>query len=133
MMKLDVARARARAAALLLLLVGTAAVGPCENPDVHDYSVEILNDDNVAVQVWQCDVSCDSGFHARVVLQPGAHTATNVSTVGVPNTWLVLDRRSHRIGCLPIVMPEPVSGLIARISRRTRCLQTYDESRQWPS
>jgi hypothetical protein len=42
----------------------------------------------------------------------------NVSAVGVPNVFLVLDPQSkRRLGCLPLVMPRLVEGLVARVSR----------------
>jgi hypothetical protein len=97
-------------------------------------TVEILNDTDQAVLLWQCKHDdCRSGFAGQGVLKPGHRFRTGVSTVGVPNPWLVLTPTTRRrLGCLPIVFTKPRKGVTARVSERVACRASYDHKTDWP-
>jgi hypothetical protein len=97
-------------------------------------TVEILNDTNHSVLLKQCKhEDCRGGFAGKGVSKPGRHFWTGVSTVGVPNPWLVLaPATGHRLGCLPIVFTEPREGVVARVSELVTCRSSYDEHTDWP-
>jgi hypothetical protein len=95
--------------------------------------IEIKNDLDRPVEVLQCDNNlCDGDFHFRDDLPPGASFNASVSTVGVPNPWLVRELDGERLGCLPLVMPEPTEGVVASVSQYVACQRKYDESELWP-
>ena len=96
-------------------------------------SIEVRNDLGRTVELLQCsDNLCTDDFRIRGDMEPGASFQANVSTSGVPNPWLVLEPSGERLGCLPLVMPEPTGGLVARLSDVVPCSGSYDESRFWP-
>jgi len=97
--------------------------------------VSIINDTGSAVNVGLCnDDACRSGvLHNDGQLLAGHRFRVNVSSVGVPNVYLVRDASTQRVlGCLPLVMPHWTAPLTARVSQAVRCKSTYDEHKQWP-
>jgi hypothetical protein len=119
---------------LLFALVGSGVLGLSACGSSTSSTVEILNDTNHAVLLWQCKhVDCRSGFAGKGVLKPGRHFRTGVSTVGVPNPWLVLaPTTQRRLGCLPIVFTHPRNGIVARVSELVACRSSYDHDTDWP-
>lgn len=98
-------------------------------------TVEIFNDSDQTVGVWQCDnEDCEHGFGSEAVLRPGEHfDHAPVSVVGVPNPWLVVARDGKtRLGCLPLVFPKMRHGVIARVSEKVTCRRSYDSKVPWP-
>lgn len=120
---------RASKVAFVALALG-AVVSGCGSDDGF---IEIVNDLERPVEVSQCnDNLCNGGFHFSDTLPPGASFEASVSTSGVPNPWLVRELDGKRLGCLPLVMPEPTEGLVARVSKFVPCEESYDESEFWP-
>jgi hypothetical protein len=96
-------------------------------------SIEIKNDLRRPVEVLQCANNlCVDDFHTTGKLDAGDSFPANVSTSGVPNPWLVRELTGKRLGCLPLVMPEPTEGIVARVSQVVPCRKSYDESEFWP-
>lgn len=111
------------------LLVGAFLVGCGSEPG----SIEIFNDLGRPVELLQCDNNlCVGKFHLTGRMAPGGSFPANVSTSGVPNPWLVRELDGRRVGCLPLVMPTPTEGLVAKVSQFVPCRKTYDESKFWP-
>ena len=102
----------------MALLVGSAVALAATACGSEPGSIEIENDLDRPVEVLHCDNNlCNGEFHFADDLPPGASFEASVSTSGVPNAWLVRDLNGARLGCLPLVMPEPVEGLVARTSQ----------------
>jgi hypothetical protein len=98
-------------------------------------SMRMENDLERPVELMQCrSNACDDGFYGDVsgVMQPGGSFKANVSTSGVPNPWLVRELDGTRLGCLPLVMPEPTEGVVVRVSQYVPCRDAYDEETLWP-
>jgi hypothetical protein len=114
-----------------LIVVVLAACDPLGPDD--PYLVTIVNDTPRAVLVLRCDDNaCDDAKEPRL-LAPGERMKVGVSTVGVPNVQLVVEPGTEReLGCLPLVMPEPTEGVIARVSQRVPCTSDLDEDKPWP-
>lgn len=112
---------------LIILATGCASV---DNP----YGVTITNDMQIIVEVLQCDdEACVNGeFHDRELLSPGESLGAGVSTRGIPNPWLVRNTKGRRLGCLPLVMPQPTDGVTAYTSQLVACQKTYDQETPWP-
>lgn len=122
-------------AAIVAVTLACIGGGGCDllGPD-DPYLITVQNDTSNAVRVLRCaNENCRGSFPDGAVLAPEETTRIGVSTVGVPNPQLVIDAKTgRRLGCLPLVMPEPKSGLVARISQAVTCQDTYDHDRQWP-
>jgi hypothetical protein len=124
-----VARGLSRCGVLIpvVLVLSATACGSEEG------SVEVMNDLGRRVELLQCDNNlCTDDYHLTGVMEPGHSFTANVSTSGVPNPWLVRELDGERLGCLPLVMPEPTEGVVARVSQYVPCQKTYDESKLWP-
>lgn len=118
----------------MALLVGSAVALAATACGSEPGSIEIENDLRRQVELLQCDNNlCTENFHLTGRVQPGGSFSANVSTSGVPNPWLVRELSGERLGCLPLVMPEPVEGLVARTSQAVPCRREYDESEFWPA
>ena len=98
---------------------------------LYDDSVRVTNDTDEPVQVRLCDDDhCNHGFDPiRFALAPGHSHKVGASSG--PNVYLVETVDGRRLGCLPIVMPTPVSGLVALVSDRKPCEADLNWS-QWP-
>jgi hypothetical protein len=134
MLKLGGERERVRTVIVALLVTATAAVFAFTADGGRDSTVEILNDTNHPVLLWQCkQEDCKHDFAGKGLMKPGHHIRAGVSTVGVPNPWLVLaPNTQRRLGCLPIVFPNPRAGVVARLSLLVPCRASYDHSIAWP-
>jgi hypothetical protein len=122
--------ARAASVALLFVVGAVAVTLGCGSDEGF---IQIENDLGRPVEVHQCsDNLCVEDFHYSDRLPAGASFSASVSTSGVPNPWLVTTLDRERLGCLPLVMPEPTEGLVARTSQTVACQQEYDESEFWP-
>lgn len=126
--------ATSRRIVLLFVLIGSSLVGLTACGSDTSSTVEILNDTDHAVLLWQCkNDDCRRGFAGKGVLKPGHHFRTGVSTVGVPNPWLVLTPATRRrLGCLPIVFTKPRKNVIARVSELVTCRSSYNHDIDWP-
>lgn len=114
----------------VVLGIALAIVGGCGSDDAE---VKIVNDLNRTVRMVQCaDNLCIDKPHSTGTLAPGDSFLANTSSSGVPNPWLVRELGGKRLGCLPLVMPEPTKGLVAKVSQRVPCQRAYDESNYWP-
>jgi hypothetical protein len=123
-------RLERRVRAGLLAVLSVAIVSACGS---EPGSIEIRNDLGRTVEVLQCDNNlCIGEFHITGRLEPDNSFPANVSTSGVPSPWLVRELNGKRLGCLPLVMPEPTKGLVARVSQVVPCKESYDESEFWP-
>jgi hypothetical protein len=95
--------------------------------------VRLLNDTERTVVIWRCkDEACHSLID-RSVVKPGGGGTVSTSIVGVPNPFVVMDEGGKRLGCLPLVLPRYVEGLVARVSRAVPCRQSYSGTVQWPA
>lgn len=129
-----------RSLILLAFMALSTIVSTGCSTDAHkeDGLIQILNDTSEPVLLWKChQESCHDALpplaELRPSLKPGDRVRASVSTVGVPNPWLVLnDETGRRLGCLPLVMPEYREGVVARVSQRVPCQQTYDPKVAWP-
>jgi hypothetical protein len=98
-----------------------------------DDSIQIRNDLGRTVEVLQCDNNlCVEEFHITGRMEPGGSFRANVSTSGIPSPWLVRELDGTRLGCLPLVMPEPTEGVVAKTSQAVACRENYDEEHFWP-
>ena len=124
-----------RSASAVLLGVGMIALSACATSGSGDSSAEILNDTSHTFLVYQCkQENCRGGFGSKGLMHPGSHVRVGVSTVGVPNPYVVLDPTSkQRLGCLPIVFPKPRRGVVVRLSQRVRCGDSYGHDVPWPA
>jgi hypothetical protein len=121
---------RLRSAAVAL--GASAVLAGCGSSDHTVGHVRILNDTGRAVVVARCkDEACHSPTAASVV-RPGSGGMVAVSVIGVPNPFVVMTRTGQRLGCLPIVLPHYVSGLVARVSKKKWCRDSYSNKVQWP-
>jgi hypothetical protein len=94
--------------------------------------VQIRNDLDRSVEVLKCKSNACDDFRRTEELGPGASFPASVSTSGVPNPWFVRELDGRPIGCLPLVVPEPMEGLVADVSNATTCSNSYDEEEFWP-
>jgi hypothetical protein len=118
--------------AMLAVLTPTVIASGCA-PDHTVGHVRLLNDTRRAVVIWRCkDEACHSLID-RSVVEPGGGGTVSTSIVGVPNPFLVMDEGGKRVGCLPVVLPGYVEGLVARVSRAVPCRQSYSHTAQWPA
>jgi hypothetical protein len=111
-------------------LVLAAAVSGCGSTPAW---IEIENDLGRPVELRQCDNNlCVGDFHTTGKLDAGDSFPASVSSSGVPNPWLVRELTGKRLGCLPLVMPKPTEGIVAKVSQVVPCQKSYDESEFWP-
>jgi hypothetical protein len=91
------------------------------------------NDLGRTVEVLQCvNNPCVEEFHITGRMEPGGSFRANVSTSRIPSPWLVRELDGEHIRCLPLVMPKPTEGLVARTSQAVSCRESYDEEHFWP-
>jgi hypothetical protein len=94
--------------------------------------VRLLNDTDRSVVIWRCkDEACES-LTDRSVVEPGGGGTVAASVVGVPNPFIAVTLGGRRVGCLPLVLPRYVQGLVARVSHSVPCRSSYSETIQWP-
>jgi hypothetical protein len=94
--------------------------------------VRLLNDTNRTVVIWRCkDEACHS-LTNRSVVKPRGGGPVPTSIVGVPNPFVVMSEEGKRLGCLPLVLPHYVEGLVARVSRAVPCRDSYSDTVQCP-
>lgn len=124
---------------IAVVLVGATLAAGCQTDAYkEDGIIQILNDTSDPVLLWKCrEESCGDDLpilsELELTLKPGDRVRASVSTVGVPNPWLVLDKDTgRRLGCLPLVMPDYRSGVVARVSERVPCRSSYDPRVAWP-
>lgn len=119
---------------LLLTLLSVSFTACAASSDDPEATAQIVNDTSRTVQIWKCAYEdCRSGFPDKGTLRPGEAIPAGVSIVGVPNPWLVLTADgTRRIGCLPLVFPAPRRGVVARVSQRVQCRDSYDQDVPWP-
>lgn len=126
------ARARqSRPAALVALLCAVAVMlTACQLENPHHYTV--VNDSSDTVVVRVCgDNDCGGGVHYGETIRPGGEWGVNASTRGIVNPLLVTTTEGVRIGCLPLAMPRPTVGVIAR-SMVVPCQDAYSDVGYWP-
>jgi hypothetical protein len=119
---------------LILFALAPVVTSACDNSASRSSEVELLNDTGKPVLVWQCKrEDCRHDYAGKDELRPGDHFHVGVSTVGVPNPYLVLDPMTQKpLGCLPVVFPKPRGGVIARVSQRVPCQHSYSDKAPWP-
>ena len=124
-----------RAWAGLAVVVAAGSLLGCGSKDRTVGHIRLLNDTRRAVILGLCDdESCHGSLHGPATVAPGKGGVVPVSTVGVPNVYLVrLAATGGRDGCLPLVMPHYVEGLVARVSQAVPCRDRYDHHVQWPA
>ena len=122
---------RRRRLAGFVVLATVAILAGCSGDHTVGH-VRLLNDTHRTVVIWRCkDEACRTLIDKSVV-KPGGGGTVNTSVVGVPNPFVVLDEQGRRLGCLPLVLPRYVGGLVARVSRAVPCRSSYSHTVQWP-
>jgi hypothetical protein len=121
------------------LTVGLALVGwsGCETGVTRDPSIAVIvNDLDFPVRLRLCESNgCRDGFHPPDgTLASGEDWQRNVSSVGVPNVYLVeSEDEKVRYGCLPLVSPELRPAVAVFVSERVPCRDDLDEDTFWPA
>jgi hypothetical protein len=124
--------------AMLVAGLATTILAGCAYS--HDpYRVRLKNDTQMKVKLHRC-TNDDCRFlepglpkpPIEYTLDPGESAWVFTSTHGLPKVWLVQNEDGDRLGCLPLVMPHPVTGLEARVSERLPCRIGLDNNTQWP-
>lgn len=94
----------------------------------------IVNDLQSPVRVRLCASNdCKGEFYPRDGnLAPGGSLRVNVSSVGVPNVYLVETQDGDDIGCLPFVSPSWRPALDVGVSEAVPCRAGLDEDTFWP-
>lgn len=82
--------------------------------------------------IWRCEDEACHNLIDKSVVKLGGGGMVNTSVVGVPNPFVVLDEQGRRLGCLPLVLPRFVEGLVARVSHAVPCRDSYSQTVQWP-
>lgn len=118
----------------IAVLVGIVANLLDGRPDRTTGRIDIRNDTARPVLISLCAHNDCRGARSSPtrLAADGGGGPTSVSSSGVPNVYLVDDTTGRRLGCLPLVMPHYVKGLVARISQARPCREGIDESVQWP-
>jgi len=76
---------------------------------------------------------CESFHPPNDVIAPGEIYGVNVSSVGVPNVYLI-GVNGLRVGCLPLVSPELRRDEIrVLVSEHVPCRKELDEESFWPA
>ena len=116
-------------AAAISLSVGCEVSGITREPSV----ALIENDLTVPVRLRLCSSNDCKSFHPpNEVLAPGEATGANVSSVGVPNVYLV-SINGLRLGCLPLVSPDiRRTEIRVRVSEHVPCREDLNEDVFWP-
>jgi hypothetical protein len=118
-------------AALAAVLVGCDVSGVTRDPSV----ARLKNDLRVPVQLRLCSSDdCADGFHPpKETLSPGDTWSVNVSSVGVPNVYLVQTGDGNRFGCLPLVSPKlKHERITVLVSEYVPCRDRLKEDAFWP-
>jgi hypothetical protein len=118
-------------AALGAIVAGCNVSGVTRDPS----HVRLTNDLHRAVRLRLCATNdCRHGFDPPdETLAPGQSWPVNVSSIGVPNVYLVEQPNGQRIGCLPLVSPSlRRSEIVVRVSEHVACRGGLDEHVFWP-
>jgi hypothetical protein len=115
-----------------LMLGSTGLLGVGRDPSV----ARIVNDLNVPVRLRLCSSDdCRHGFafdSSDGTLRPGEDWPVNVSSIGVPNVYLVESGRGLRLGCLPLVSPALRPEIKVFVSEHIPSRGDLDEDTFWP-
>jgi hypothetical protein len=122
------------------VLVVTLAVTICAACDVSGVtrtpsSARLTNDLSAPVRVRLCSSDdCRGGFDPPdETLKPGQSWRVNVSSVGVPNVYLVERQNGTRLGCLPLVSPQfRRTEITVDVSAQVTCHTNVDDHTFWP-
>jgi hypothetical protein len=108
----------------------TGLLGVGRDPSV----ARIVNDLNVPVRLRLCSSDdCRLGFYPPDgTLPPAEDWPVNVSSIGVPNVYLVASGRGARFGCLPLVSPALRPEIKVLVSEHVPCRGDLDEDTFWP-
>jgi hypothetical protein len=102
-----------------------------------DPSVAVLrNDLDEPVRLRLCSSNdCAGGFDPPdETLSPGDTWRVNVSSVGVPNVYLVASPDGTRFGCLPLISPElRHEEITVLVSENVACRSDLSEDEFWPA
>jgi hypothetical protein len=96
----------------------------------------LKNDLDDPVRLRLCSSNdCAGGFDPPdETLSPGDAWPVNVSSVGVPNVYLVGSPDGKRFGCLPLVSPDPRNDEITvLVSEHVACRNKLSEDDFWPA
>jgi hypothetical protein len=122
--------------ALVVVLAATVCAacdvsGVTRTPSV----ARITNDLRTPIRVRLCSSNdCLGGFYPpKKTLMPGQNWGVNVSSIGVPNVYLVERQDGSRLGCLPLVSPQlRRTQMIVNVSALVPCQENVDEDTFWP-
>lgn len=116
---------------VLALMLALAACGCGSDRSV----ARIVNDLDRSVRLRLCSSNDCLGFYPPDgTLPPGEDWQVNVSSVGVPNVYLVeTPDESGRYGCLPLVAPDWRPEVTVYVSENVPCRESLDENAFWPS
>jgi hypothetical protein len=121
-------------------LVVTLAATICAACDVSGVTrtpsaARLANDLNAPIRVRLCSSDdCRGGFDPPdETLKPGQSWPVNVSSVGVPNVYLVERPNGTRLGCLPLVSPQlRRTEITVNVSAHIPCHTNLDDHSFWP-
>lgn len=114
-----------------IVLTGCDVSGVTRTPSV----ARITNDLSQSVRLRLCSSNdCSHGFYPPdETLAPTDSWPVNVSSIGVPNVYLVQRPDGTRLGCLPLVSPElRHTEITVRVSEHVACRAHIDEHSYWP-
>lgn len=121
-------------------LVVTLSASICAACDVSGVTrtpstARLRNDLNQPIRVRLCSSDdCGGDFDPpNKTLAPGQSWPVNVSSVGVPNVYLVEHPNGTRLGCLPLVSPKlRRTEIVVNLSERVACHADVDDHTFWP-
>jgi hypothetical protein len=116
---------------VIAVVAGCNVSGVSRDPSV----ARLRNDLSTPVELRLCKSDeCDDGFYPpKETLDPGDTWPVNVSSIGVPNVYLVQSSAGDRYGCLPLVSPKlRHDEITVLVSEHIPCRDHLDEESFWP-
>jgi hypothetical protein len=109
---------------LMFLAMAGSVLGGCASIDPTDPShfvdVQVHNDRPTAVQLIQCDTSCDT-LHDRQTISAGASSTINVSNEGIEIGYLVENPAGRKLGCIYMKYENVKKRPVVSVSSMTQC------------
>jgi len=106
------------------MVISVLFLGGCASIDQTDPShfvdVQVHNDRPTAVQLIQCDTSCDT-LHDRQTMSAGASSTINVSNEGIEIGYLVENPAGRKLGCIYMKYENVKQPPVVPVSSMTQC------------
>lgn len=111
------------------LLLATTVAGCGSEPGW----IDIQNDLGRSIEVSFCsDHLCNGELPPLALSHRALRSAQASLQQGCRTSIWFASWDGTRLGCLPLVMPEPSEGVVTKTSQAVPCRKSYDEEHLWP-